>query len=47
MNPRTVKLPNATPIGEAELTRFSNDTGPMFTLLDDYKQQIQLALLAD
>ena len=47
MNPRTVKLPDAKPIGNAELNRFSNDTGPMFTLLDDYKQQIQLALLAN
>ncbi|MEM8767285.1 MAG: peptidoglycan DD-metalloendopeptidase family protein [Pseudomonadota bacterium] len=47
MNPRTVKLPDAKPIGERELTRFSSDTAPMFTLLDDYKQQIQLALLAD
>ncbi len=43
-NPRTVKLPDAKPVNEAELANFTNSTTPYFGLLDDYKQQIQLAL---
>ena len=43
-NPRTVKLPDATPIPNQEMNRFSSSTGTYFTLLEDYKEQIQLAL---
>ncbi|MGE0623583.1 MAG: peptidoglycan DD-metalloendopeptidase family protein [Pseudomonadales bacterium] len=44
MNPRTVKLPDAQPIGSTERLRFSASTTQFFSQLDDYKQQIQLAL---
>lgn len=44
MNPRTVNLPDAKPIGTQEQLRFAANTTPYFSLLDDYKQQIQLAL---
>lgn len=44
MNPRTVKLPDAQPIGSHEQPRFAASTTQYFSLLDDYKQQIQLAL---
>ena len=44
-NPRTVKLPEAAPIAKSELERFSNLSKPLLTLLSNYKQQIQLALL--
>lgn len=43
-NPRTVQLPDATPIPGEEIPRFASTTTPFFNLLDDYKQQIQLAL---
>lgn len=43
-NPRTVKLPDANPIAGEEITRFNSSTTPYFSLLDDYKQQNQLAL---
>jgi len=43
-NPRTVKLPDANPIPDQQLNRFSSTTTPYFSLLDNYKQQIQLAL---
>jgi len=44
-NPRTVKLPEALPIPKRELERFNNLSRPLFTLLSNYKQQIQLALV--
>ncbi len=44
-NPRTVKLPEASPIPEQELERFTKLSRPLFTLLNNYKQQIQLALV--
>jgi murein DD-endopeptidase MepM/ murein hydrolase activator NlpD len=43
-NPRTVKLPDAQPIAEDELPRFASTTTQYFGELDEYKQQIQLAL---
>ena len=43
-NPRTVRLPDATPVADQELSRFSTTTMPYFTRLDEFKQQIQLAL---
>jgi murein DD-endopeptidase MepM/ murein hydrolase activator NlpD len=43
-NPRTVRLPDAKPIGNQELPRFATTTTPHFARLDEYKQQIQLAL---
>ncbi|TDJ26355.1 MAG: peptidase M23 [Gammaproteobacteria bacterium] len=44
-NPRTVKLPEALPIPKRELERFNKLSRPLFTLLSNYKQQIQLALV--
>lgn len=44
-NPRTVKLPEASPIPKQELKRFNKLSRPLFTLLNNYKQQIQLALV--
>ncbi len=44
-NPRTVKLPEASPIPNQELERFTKLSRPLFTLLNNYKQQIQLALV--
>ena len=44
-NPRTVNLPEASPIPEQELERFTKLSRPLFTLLNNYKQQIQLALV--
>lgn len=44
-NPRTVKLPEASPIPKQELVRFNKLSRPLFTLLSNYKQQIQLALV--
>ncbi len=44
-NPRTVKLPEATPIAEKELARFTKASRPLLALLENYKQQIHLALL--
>jgi murein DD-endopeptidase MepM/ murein hydrolase activator NlpD len=43
-NPRTVKLPDAKPIPQDEITRFASTTTQYFGQLDEYKQQIQLAL---
>ena len=43
-NPRTVKLPDAQPVPDSEIDRFSQRSIPLFSLLDNYKQQIQLAL---
>ena len=44
MNPRTVKLPDAKPVPAHELERFASNTTPYFSLLENYKEQIQLAL---
>ncbi len=44
-NPRTIDLPEAAPISKKELDRFSKLSQPRFTLLSNYKQQIQLAFL--
>ena len=43
-NPRTVKLPDAKPIPQDEIPRFASTTTEFFGQLDEYKQQIQLAL---
>lgn len=42
-NPRTVQLPDAEPIAPVELSRFNDRAEPILTLLDDFKQQVQLA----
>ncbi|MBK81251.1 MAG: peptidase M23 [Gammaproteobacteria bacterium] len=42
-NPRTVELPDAEPIPRTELARFNERAAPLLTLLDDFKQQVQLA----
>jgi murein DD-endopeptidase MepM/ murein hydrolase activator NlpD len=42
-NPRTVSLPDADPVADHQLDRFTVETTPYFKLLDNYKQQIQLA----
>ncbi len=42
-NPRTVKLPDAEPVLGQELKQFAAATTSYFTLLENYKQQIQLA----
>jgi hypothetical protein len=39
-----VKLPDAQPIAKDELPRFASTTTQYFGQLDEYKQQIQLAL---
>ena len=44
-NPRTVRLPDADPVPEAELERFSKAAAPLFALLDSRKQT-QLAYLS-
>ena len=44
-NPRTVKLPNATPVPRGEFPRFEEQVSPLLARLGDYKQQIQLALV--
>lgn len=44
-NPRTVKLPDATPVPAQELAAFSKQARPLISLLNNYKQQIQLALV--
>ncbi len=43
-NPRTVKLPDANPISSDEQQRFAQATAPVMQLLDNFKQQTQLAL---
>ena len=43
-NPRTVSLPDAKPVTRNELPRFTENATPYFAMLDDYKEQIQLAL---
>ncbi len=42
-NPRTVHLPDAEPITSLELARFNESAAPLLALLDDFKQQVQLA----
>lgn len=42
-NPRTVQLPDAEPIPTPELARFNQRAEPLLTMLEDYKQQVQLA----
>lgn len=42
-NPRTVHLPDAQPIASVELSRFNERAQPLLALLDDFKQQVQLA----
>jgi hypothetical protein len=39
-----VKLPDAKPVPKQEFQRFTATTTPYFSLLEDYKEQIQLAL---
>jgi len=43
-NPRTVKLPDANPIRTEEQARFAETTTPVKSLLEDFKQQTQLAM---
>jgi murein DD-endopeptidase MepM/ murein hydrolase activator NlpD len=43
-NPRTVKLPDANPIAATEQQRFAQTTGPVLSLLEDFKHQTQLAM---
>ena len=42
--PRTVNLPDAAPVPEQERDRFSSHTVNMLALLDQFKEQPQLAL---
>ena len=42
-NPRTVSLPQAEPIHAAERQRFVAQSKPLLALLDNYKQQVDLA----
>ena len=44
-NPRTVTLPDAEPIPSHEMERFAERTEPLLTLLDNFKQQRQVALV--
>jgi murein DD-endopeptidase MepM/ murein hydrolase activator NlpD len=44
-NARTIDLPKATPIPAAERERFEKHTQPMFTLLESYRQDQQLAVV--
>ncbi len=43
-NPRTVKLPDAEPITEQEMTRFVSEIAQYTALLDNYKNQVSVAL---
>jgi len=43
-NPRTVSLPDAAPIRDNEMLRFKNQTKQFAVLLDNYKNQISVAL---
>lgn len=43
-NPRTVNLPDAAPVPDQERDRFSSHTVSMLALLDQFKEQPQLAL---
>ena len=42
-NPRTVQLPNATPVPTAERARFVDQTSPYLDLLKQYREQHQVA----
>ena len=42
-NPRTVKLPKATPVPEAERARFVDQTTPHLALLQQHREQHQVA----
>ncbi|MGI9324543.1 MAG: peptidoglycan DD-metalloendopeptidase family protein [Pseudomonadales bacterium] len=44
VNPRSVNLPDAAPVAETERDRFSAHTIDMLALLDQFKEQPQLAL---
>ena len=44
-NPRTVALPDAQPVPRNEMERFADRTEPLLTLLDNFKQQTQIALV--
>jgi murein DD-endopeptidase MepM/ murein hydrolase activator NlpD len=43
-NPRTVALPEAKPIRAKERSRFESQAEPLLALLDNYKQQVELAV---
>ena len=43
-NPRTVSLPDAAPIDKGEMSRFKQQTENYAALLDNYKNQISVAL---
>ncbi len=43
-NPRTVKLPDAEPIAEQEMLRFTAEIAQYSALLDNYKSQVSVAL---
>lgn len=43
-NPRTVSLPEAKPIRAKERARFELHAAPLLALLDNYKQQVELAV---
>jgi murein DD-endopeptidase MepM/ murein hydrolase activator NlpD len=43
-NPRTVKLPNATPVPAAHRSAFDSSSTRLLTTLEQYKNQIDLAL---
>ncbi len=43
-NPRTVSLPEAKPIRAKERVRFESQAAPLLALLDNYKQQVELAV---
>ena len=42
-NPRTVSLPEAKPIRAKDRDRFESQAEPLLALLDNYKQQVELA----
>ena len=44
-NPRTVTLPDAAPIPSHEMERFAERTEPLLSLLNNFKQQRQVALV--
>lgn len=43
-NPRTVSLPDAEPIASSEMNRFKDHVNQYAVLLDDYKNQVTVAL---
>ena len=42
-NPRTAKLPDAAPVAKTELARFEGESVKKLSLLESYKQQVQVA----